>query len=96
VFHLQEPFRHWREAGEELVPLTATLKSLEIFVDASLTGRAFVVKDAASGAVVASESQLASEAMNLEKWAANRREMCALTAAARKLAQRLRSFAKLR
>jgi len=93
---LKEALNRWVEASEEVVPLTSSLKVLNVYVDASLSGRASVMVDAGSGAVVASESQLASDVMNLERWAVNRREMCALTSAARKLAQRLVCYPKLR
>ena len=95
VHHLKEALQRCEEANEEVVPLTASLKAV-VYVDASLSGGASVMVDAASGQVVASESQLSSNVMNLERWAVNRREMCALTSAARKLAQRLDCYPKLR
>ena len=49
VFHLKEALQRWTDAADELVPLTSTLKCLDVFVDASLTGRASVMVDSASG-----------------------------------------------
>ncbi len=50
-----------------------TLRSPHICVDASLSYRASIMVDAASGLVVASESQLSSDLMILERWALNLR-----------------------
>jgi hypothetical protein len=96
VFHLSEMQRWWRLAFEEEVPLTACLKILVCETDASLSGQAFVMKDRATGKIVSSESKLANDAMNLERWACNRREMHALFTAARKLAERLECFPSLK
>ncbi len=53
VHRLKEALHRWEEASEEVVPLTAP--------NASLSGRASVMVDAASGLVVASESQRRDE-----------------------------------
>ena len=45
LHHLREMLRLWKEAAEEIVPLTSTISRLVVESDASLSGLAFVMLD---------------------------------------------------
>ncbi len=77
LYHLREALRWWRQASLEDVPLLSKVTRLTVTTDASLSGQGFVMEDQ-NGDVVASESKLASEVMNVASWGCNRREMHAL------------------
>ena len=64
--------------GRLLSPLLSKVTRLTV---ASLSGQGFVMEDQ-NGDVVASESKLASEVMNVASWGCNLREMHALYSAA--------------